>query len=103
MASGRKHASFRHRSQSDNGVIIELTPLSVGGCISSRLLPSLGASQRLPPWLQHASWAGTGGAVLCFWRCRQWGSDVRVHWSPCVGACLWKVSNETRCDILYRS
>lgn len=37
MAPGRKHASFRLRSQSDNGVIIELTPLSVCGCISLRL------------------------------------------------------------------
>lgn len=40
MAPGRKHASFRLRSQSDNGVIIELTPLSVCGCISLRLTPS---------------------------------------------------------------
>lgn len=68
MAPGRKHASFRHRSQSDNGVIIELTPLSVRGCISLRLLPCLGAAQRLPSWLQHASWA---------WRevpsCALWG------------------------------
>lgn len=64
MASGRKHASFRHRSQSDNGVIIELTPLSVGGCISPRLLPGLGASQRLPSWLQPP--AGPRGEVLSF-------------------------------------
>lgn len=40
MAPGRKHASFQLRSQSDNGVIIELTPLSVCGCISLRLTPS---------------------------------------------------------------
>lgn len=31
MASGRKHASFRHRSQSDNGVIIELSRLGLSG------------------------------------------------------------------------
>lgn len=30
MAPGRKHAPFRPRSQSDNGVIIELKPLPVG-------------------------------------------------------------------------
>lgn len=78
MASGRKHASFRPRSQSDNGVIIELTPLSVGGCISRGLLPGpCGCSAP----------AGPGGEVLslAFWRCRQWGLDVRVHGSPCVG------------------
>lgn len=57
MASGRKHASFRHRSQSDNGVIIELTPLSVGGCISPRLLPG--------PWVPAAAARPLGQEGRC--------------------------------------
>lgn len=67
MAPGRKRASFRHRSQSDNGVIIELTPLSLRGCISLRLLPCLGAAQRRPSWLQRQLGL-EGGALLCAWR-----------------------------------
>lgn len=54
MASGRKHASFRHRSQSDNGVIIELTPPSVGGYISPGLIP---VWEPRSDFLQRTSWA----------------------------------------------
>lgn len=76
MASGRKQASFRHRSQSDNGVIIERTPLSIAGCICPRLIACLGAVQRLlahgvsvcPEPLGHPlgrgpSWLPEGGGL----------------------------------------
>lgn len=66
MASGRKHASFRHRSQSDNGVIIELTPLSARGCLRPGLVLWLGSRtvtflcEAAAQQLGHA-----GGALLC--------------------------------------
>lgn len=41
MASGRKYASFRHRSQRDNEVIIENTPLSAALCITPQHIFSL--------------------------------------------------------------
>lgn len=105
MASGRKHASFRHRSQSDNGVIIELTPLTVGGgCISPRLLPGLGASQRLPSWLQPP--AGPRGEVLSFAfggvQAKGLGHS-RAPDSLCRRLpCPWKVSSGTHRDIFCR-
>lgn len=100
MASGRKHASFRHRSQSDNGVIIELTPLWVGGCISLRLLPCLGAAQRLPS-LPPVT-AGPCGRCppVSLEEGGQWGSDV-VHPLPWVGTCLHKVSVRCIGDLFY--
>lgn len=62
MAPGRKHASFRLRSQSDNGVIIELTPLSVCGCISLRLTLSGAALTSFPVQrLLCSSWAAREG------------------------------------------
>lgn len=78
MASGRKHASFRHRSQSDNGVIIELTPLSALGCLRPGLVLWLGS--RTVTFLCEAVAHQLGLAGRCSpllsEGCRHWGLEA---------------------------
>ena len=100
MASGRKHASFRHRSQSDNGVIIELTPLSFGGRISPRLIPRLEASLRLPSCAAAARQLGCEGRCppSLLEGCSRFDMDISMPRVPCVGPtcarsvlrCIWE-------------
>ena len=99
MASGRKHASFRHRSQSDNGVIIELTPLSLGGRISPRLTPCLEASLRLPSCAAAARQLGCEGRCppSLLEGCSRWhghfcapGSCVGPACGRSVVRCVWE-------------
>lgn len=90
MAPGRKHASFQLRSQSDNGVIIELTPLPVCGCISLRLTLSGATLTSFPMQpLLCASWAAREGLKGSPWPSRH------ASCSPDVGARPWKLHGET--------
>lgn len=82
MAPGRKHASFQLRSQSDNGVIIELTPLPACGRISLRPALSGATLTSFPTQpLLCASWAAREGLKAC--QLQSW----------CL--CPWKLHGET--------
>lgn len=96
MASGRKHASFRHRSQSDNGVIMSSCHCHSEAAVV-RLHSRLEASLRLPSCAAAAPQLGCKGGPAFALEGAAVDMDISVPrvlcWSACgrsVVRCIWE-------------